>query len=62
MAVNYEIPLYRMRVLGVGNIPSQDASGKPNRTSRVEISLLKNDLEQLTSMQPVQTPQSTSQQ
>jgi outer membrane protein OmpA-like peptidoglycan-associated protein len=48
---NHEIPVYRIYVLGMGNAPAQTAQNgeKPKRMSggRVEISLLKNDLEQL---------------
>jgi outer membrane protein OmpA-like peptidoglycan-associated protein len=49
---NHEIPVYRIYVLGMGNAPVQTAAEngeKPKRMSggRVEISLLKNDLEQL---------------
>src|SRR5579872_92415 len=50
---NHEIPVYRIYVLGMGNAPVQTASAengeKPKRMSggRVEVSLLKNDLEQL---------------
>jgi outer membrane protein OmpA-like peptidoglycan-associated protein len=50
---NHEIPVYRIYVLGMGNAPlptSADEQGaKPKRMSggRVEVSLLKNDLEQL---------------
>jgi outer membrane protein OmpA-like peptidoglycan-associated protein len=48
---NHEIPVYRIYVLGMGNAPTQTAQNgeKPKRMSggRVEISLLKNDLEQL---------------
>jgi outer membrane protein OmpA-like peptidoglycan-associated protein len=50
---NHEIPVYRIYVLGMGNAPAQTAAAangeKPKRMSggRVEISLLKNDLEQL---------------
>jgi outer membrane protein OmpA-like peptidoglycan-associated protein len=52
---NHEIPVYRIYVLGMGNAPVQTASAdngeKPKRMSggRVEVSLLKNDLEQLAS-------------
>lgn len=57
LVVNYDVPLYRMRVLGVGNIASQAGeTSASNQGPRVEISLLKNDLEQLTSMQPLQAP------
>ncbi len=50
---NHEIPVYRIYVLGMGNAPAQTAENgeKPKRMSggRVEVSLLKNDLEQLAS-------------
>lgn len=51
---NHEIPVYRIYVLGMGNAPVQTASEngeKPKRMSggRVEVSLMKNDLEQLAS-------------
>lgn len=49
---NHEIPVYRIYVLGMGNAPIQNTAEngeKPKRMSggRVEVSLLKNDLEQL---------------
>ena len=51
LVLNHEIPVYRIYLLGLGNAPAQaSATGeKPKRTSggRVEISLLKNSLEQL---------------
>ena len=52
---NHEIPVYRIYVLGMGNAPmattAADNGEKPKRMSggRVEVSLLKNDLEQLAS-------------
>src|SRR5947209_3436479 len=52
---NHEIPVYRIYVLGMGNAPlptsAEDQGSKPKRMSggRVEVSLLKNDLEQLAS-------------
>ncbi len=50
---NHEIPVYRIYVVGMGNAPMQATGSeeKPKRMSggRVEISLLKNDLEQLAS-------------
>jgi outer membrane protein OmpA-like peptidoglycan-associated protein len=52
---NHEIPVYRIYVLGMGNAPIQtanaDPGAKPKRMSggRVEVSLMKNDLEQLAS-------------
>src|SRR6266851_1853403 len=51
---NHEIPVYRIYVLGMGNAPlptTAEEGAKPKRMSggRVEVSLLKNDLEQLAS-------------
>lgn len=50
---NHDVPVYRIYVVGMGNAPSPtpDEQAKTKRTSggRVEISLLKNDLEQLAS-------------
>lgn len=50
LMLNSEIPLYRVYVLALGNAPvNTDDAKAPKRTSggRVEISVLKNDLEQL---------------
>jgi outer membrane protein OmpA-like peptidoglycan-associated protein len=50
LVLNHEIPVYRIYVVGMGNAPvSTDESKTAKRTTggRVEISLLKNDLEQL---------------
>jgi outer membrane protein OmpA-like peptidoglycan-associated protein len=53
MVLNNEIPVYRIYLVGMGNAPvaSSDDNGKTKHMSggRVEISLLKNDLEQLSS-------------
>jgi outer membrane protein OmpA-like peptidoglycan-associated protein len=53
MVLNHEIPVYRIYLVGMGNAPvaSDDADAKTKHISggRVEISLLKNDLEQLSS-------------
>src|ERR1700693_6077521 len=53
LVLNHDIPVYRIYVVGMGNapVPSANEQGKNKRTSggRVEISLLKNDLEQLAS-------------
>ncbi len=59
LVLNHDIPVYRIYVVGMGNapVPSTNADDKTKRTSggRVEISLLKNDLEQLASTdQPAQ--------
>jgi len=64
LVLNHEIPVYRIYVVGMGNapVPNAEETSKPKRTSggRVEVSLLKNDLEQLASTSGTpdqQTPQ-----
>jgi outer membrane protein OmpA-like peptidoglycan-associated protein len=51
MVLNHDIPLYRIYLVGMGNapVPNADEESKSKHMSggRVEISLLKNDLEQL---------------
>jgi outer membrane protein OmpA-like peptidoglycan-associated protein len=52
MVLNNEIPVYRIYLVGMGNAPvatDADAQTKHMSGGRVEISLLKNDLEQLAS-------------
>jgi len=52
MVLNHEIPVYRIYLVGMGNAPTPaDDTTKTKHISggRVEISLLKNDLEQLSS-------------
>lgn len=55
LALNHDIPIYRIYLVGMGNAPlpstAADGEAKPKRVSggRVEISLLKNNLEQLSS-------------
>lgn len=53
LVLNHEIPVYRIYLVGMGNAPVQatTSEAKPKRMSggRVEISLLKNNLEQLAS-------------
>ena len=51
LVLNHEIPVYRIYLVGMGNAPTADEATKTKRMSggRVEISLLKNDLEQLSS-------------
>jgi outer membrane protein OmpA-like peptidoglycan-associated protein len=56
LVLNHDIPVYRIYMVGMGNAPVQttaEAGAKPKRISggRVEVSLLKNDLEQLSSSQ-----------
>ena len=49
LVLNHEIPVYRIYLVGMGNapVPTDDAKTKRVSGGRVEISLLKNDLEQL---------------
>jgi outer membrane protein OmpA-like peptidoglycan-associated protein len=50
LVLNHEIPVYRIYLVGMGNAPvatDDAAKTKPVSGGRVEISLLKNDLEQL---------------
>jgi outer membrane protein OmpA-like peptidoglycan-associated protein len=53
LVLNHEIPVYRIYLVGMGNAPvaetEADAKTKHISGGRVEISLLKNDLEQLSS-------------
>jgi outer membrane protein OmpA-like peptidoglycan-associated protein len=54
LVLNHEIPVYRIYLVGMGNAPVQAAASdtKPTKRisgGRVEISLLKNNLEQLAS-------------
>jgi outer membrane protein OmpA-like peptidoglycan-associated protein len=58
LVLNHDIPVYRIYVVGMGNAPvpsaDQATAGKSKHTSggRVEISLMKNDLEQLANNAP----------
>jgi outer membrane protein OmpA-like peptidoglycan-associated protein len=49
LVLQHEIPVYRIYLVGMGNAPTSDEATKTKRMSggRVEVSLLKNDLEQL---------------
>ncbi len=49
LVVSHQIPVYRIFVVGMGNAPIQTAEGKAQRLrqGRVEVSLLKNGLDQL---------------
>ncbi len=55
LALNHDIPIYRIYLVGMGNAPTPAAAGEAATTKkritggRVEISLLKNNLEQLAS-------------
>lgn len=66
LVLNHEIPVYRIYVVGMGNAPApttDDAKTKRMSGGRVEISLLKNDLEQLSSNSgaPVTSPDQAQQ-
>jgi outer membrane protein OmpA-like peptidoglycan-associated protein len=64
LVLNHDIPVYRIYLVGMGNAPAPATTGeaKPKRISggRVEVSLLKNNLEQLASTSS--TPPTTEQQ
>jgi len=52
LVLTHDIPVYRIYLVGMGNAPvASDDASKTKRINggRVEISLLKNDLEQLSS-------------
>jgi outer membrane protein OmpA-like peptidoglycan-associated protein len=56
LVLSGNVPVYRIHVLGMGNAPVEE-NGKMERVrgARVDVSLLKNDLEQLSSAQPMYT-------
>jgi len=61
LVLNHDIPVYRIYVVGMGNAPVQSANAddaKTKRTNggRVEVSLLKNDLETLASTSAAPAP------
>jgi outer membrane protein OmpA-like peptidoglycan-associated protein len=65
MVLNHEIPVYRIYLVGMGNAPvagDADAMTKHISGGRVEISLLKNDLEQLSSNSSAPVTSATQQQ
>ncbi|MBZ5599716.1 MAG: OmpA family protein [Acidobacteriia bacterium] len=65
LVLNHEIPVYRIYVVGMGNAPTpnaEESSKKHVSGGRVEISLLKNDLEQLAATSAPAVPASTQQQ
>jgi outer membrane protein OmpA-like peptidoglycan-associated protein len=60
LALNHDIPIYRIYLVGMGNAPvSTTGEAKPKRITggRVEVSLLKNNLEQLASTGTQSQPQ-----
>ena len=50
LVINSDVPVYRVHVLGMGNAPIKTEDGKTERIrgARVQVALLKNDLETLT--------------
>lgn len=61
LVLNHEIPVYRIFVVGMGNAPVQDSEGKATRVrgGRVEVTLMKNGVDQLANAQA--QPQSQQQ-
>jgi outer membrane protein OmpA-like peptidoglycan-associated protein len=59
LVLNHEIPVYRMYVVGMGNAPAAEGEAKHTTGGRVEISLLKNDLEQLSNSSTPTSMQTT---
>lgn len=59
LVLNHDIPVYRIYVVGMGNAPAPGTEAKAKHTSggRVEVSLLKNDLEQLATTNAPAAPQ-----
>ena len=63
LALNHDIPIYRIYLVGMGNAPLPSAASddaKPKRRingGRVEVSLMKNNLEQLASTDSASQPQ-----
>jgi outer membrane protein OmpA-like peptidoglycan-associated protein len=63
LVLNHDIPVYRIYLVGMGNAPTPASAttgeAKPKRITggRVEVSLLKNNLEQLASTTPTAAPQ-----
>jgi outer membrane protein OmpA-like peptidoglycan-associated protein len=59
LVLNHNVPVYRIYTVGMGNSPLQSEDGKMKRArgGRVEISLLKNSLGDLTASGDAATPQ-----
>jgi hypothetical protein len=66
LVLNHDIPVYRIYLVGMGNAPQQASTGdgKTKRTTggKVEISLLKNNLDQLASGSTAAAPAQDQQQ
>ena len=63
LVLNHEIPVYRIYVVGMGNAPvqsatttDQDKTARRTNGGRVEVSLLKNDVDQLSAATPSAAP------
>ena len=65
LVLNHDIPVYRIYLVGMGNAPTQASTGdgKAKRTTggKVEISLLKNNLDQLAASTPAPAAQGQQQ-
>jgi outer membrane protein OmpA-like peptidoglycan-associated protein len=65
LVLNHEIPVYRIFVVGMGNAPVQSADGKATklRGGKVDVTLMKNGIDQLATNAPnAQAAQPQSQQ
>ncbi len=64
LVLDHEIPVYRIFTVGMGNAPVQNADGKATRLrySKVEVTLMKNDVDQLATNQAGAEAQPQSQQ
>jgi outer membrane protein OmpA-like peptidoglycan-associated protein len=64
LVLNHEIPVYRIFTVGMGNSPVQNADGKATRLrySKVDVTLMKNDIDQLATNQTGAAAQPQSQQ
>jgi outer membrane protein OmpA-like peptidoglycan-associated protein len=60
LVINHQIPVYRIYELGLGNAKvqsaSDDSTAKPTHGSRVEVTLLKNGVDELSQQASQQTP------
>jgi outer membrane protein OmpA-like peptidoglycan-associated protein len=64
LVLNHEVPVYRIFTVGMGDAPVQNADGKATRLrySKVDVTLMKNDIDQLATNQPNTPAQPQSQQ
>ena len=63
LVLNHEIPVYRIFEVGMGNAPQQNAEGKTTklRGGKVNVTLMKNGIDQLATAQPNAQPQQQQQ-